>query len=109
LCDGDAEDLVGDVIGHQRPVIEGRLGGEFLAEGAGHEEIAGVGDEGHQRHLQIAGAGSHQRKEGVFAGAGIVHQTGHKGLHGVETGVFRGDAQRKGHHKVARGNGDAVF
>lgn len=93
---------------HQQPVPQGSVRGKFLTQGAAHQQIAGVGDQGDQSHLPIGGAGGDQGKARVLSGGGIVEQAGQQTLKGGESRVPGGDAQGKGHRKVAQGDGDAV-
>ena len=81
---------------------------QFLAERAGHEQIARVGDRFHDGDLQIAGAGCDQRKARELTRRGVDEQAGDHGLQGRKAGIARCDAQRKGDREVAEGDRDAV-
>ena len=108
LTDADAEDFVRDAEAHQQAVAIAGGGVEFLAQGAAHEEIAHVGYQDDESHLQIGRANRDDREFRVFPGGGVVQYAGEEPLERGEPGFFGHYPQGKGHGEVSGGDGDAV-
>ena len=89
-------------------MAQGGVWSQLLAEGTGHEQIAGVGDEGHDGNLPIACANSRQGENSVFSCGRIVGEAFNHGLERRETGVFRRKAQGERYRKVTEGDGHSV-
>ena len=80
---------------------------QLLAQGAGHEDVPGVGHRLHNGDLQIAALGGHHGKGGVLPRRGAHQQAGQPRLKSGEPRVLRGDPQGKAHRQVAQSNGDS--
>ena len=106
-CDGDGKDLVGHIHADDEPLEKSEPLGA-LAERAAHQQIAGVGNERHQRKLGVGGARGNQGEACVFARRGVAEQADDEGLNGVQPRVPRGDAERKGDGKIPEPDRDAV-
>ena len=87
---------------------QGRVRGQLLTEGAAHQQVAGVGHQGHHRHLPVPRPGAHQGEHRVLPGGGVVGQALHHSLESAEAGVPGGDAQSEGHGEVPQGDGHPI-
>ena len=106
--DGDAEQLVSDVIADDEPVEKRRTGGEPLGQRTAHQQIAGIGDEGDDGYLEIGRAAGNEGKGGVLARRSIVEQAGHEALQGCKARCPGRDAQRERHGEIPQRDRHAV-
>lgn len=108
LRDGEAEDLIRQVIGDEEPPGKRRIGRETLAERTAHQKIARVDDQHHQRHGPEAGVGGDDGDAAVFTRRGVVQKAQQKTLKNAQVRVVRADADAEADSKITKPNGDAV-
>ncbi len=63
---GNAEQFIGNMKSHERPVESGHGRIQPLAHGAAHQQIPGIGDQGDDGQLQRCGARLDQGKARIF-------------------------------------------
>ena len=81
---------------------------EFLTESAAHEQIARIGDEGHERHFEVGPADGDDREADVFPGGRIDEQAEQKALPCGQSGVPCGDPEGEGYGKISQCDGNTV-
>ena len=74
-CDGDAKELICNVKSHEQTMSEGKSWCETLSHGAAHEQITGIGDQGHDRHFHIRRIGGDHSDTCIFTGRCIIQHT----------------------------------
>ena len=105
--DGHAEDLIGDIPADEQAVQDAGFGMQLLAQGEGHEQVAGIGHGFHHSHFEIARARTDEGEAHEFAGGGIDEEGSEGCLEGREPGAAGGDAQGEGHGQVTQADGHA--
>ena len=79
-----------------------KIAGELLAERAGHQEVAGVGNQYHNSHLQITALRSNYGKTRILSGGGVDKKACKRRLKRRHAGILGCNAECEGDGKITQ-------